>query len=206
MTTSPLTIDNTGITVDSTAITIDATTYTTTSTGASMSQIVLDNTSRGITALCPDGSSQLLVGTVADDGTGDDARVGGNRLKQWAADINAMFAALYSASGFTFSNSVTAALTASQSNMALAAGVNRALLGAAVGGSSVTGFALASVTDGAPLLVRNTSTTDPITIPHLSSASSAANQVSCPAGVAFEIPPQTNCLLSYIVNVWTIIP
>ena len=66
-----------------------------------MSQILLDSTSRGVTTLCPDGSSQVLVGTVANDGTGDGARVGVNRIKQWAADLNTMLAALYAVTNTT---------------------------------------------------------------------------------------------------------
>ena len=169
-----------------------------------MSQILLDSTSRGVTTLCPDGSSQVLVGTVAKDGTGDGARVGVNRIKQWAADLNTMLAALYAAS--TFSASTSSTLTASQNNFALGAGINRWLATAASGGSSVTGIALASVSDGQSLLVRNVSATDSITFPHLSSSSTSTNQVSCPGGVAFLLPPLTNALLTYITNVWTVTP
>jgi hypothetical protein len=41
------------------------------------------------------GSSQLLIGTVYDDKTGDKLRDGGVKLKYWASDINAMTAELY---------------------------------------------------------------------------------------------------------------
>jgi hypothetical protein len=41
-------------------------------------------------------SDQLLIGTVANDGTGDQPHVGGQKLKQWAADLNTMTAELYS--------------------------------------------------------------------------------------------------------------
>jgi hypothetical protein len=48
--------------------------------------LLLDNASR---------SDNLLLGTAPGDGTGDSARIGGTKLKQWAADANAMFSQLY---------------------------------------------------------------------------------------------------------------
>jgi hypothetical protein len=69
-----------------------------------MGLILLDNPSRGSTALLatavpPQVSSQLGVGTTPDDNTGDDAFNGGRKIKQSFADANTMFAELYGKSG-----------------------------------------------------------------------------------------------------------
>lgn len=54
-----------------------------------MARILLDDPAHA------GGSSQLNVGSTANDGTGDDLRDGGLKLKQWATDLNAMTLELY---------------------------------------------------------------------------------------------------------------
>ena len=57
---------------------------------AGADQILLDN-----------GATQLNVGTTANDGTGDTMRAGALKMKQWAADSNAMNTELYAATSGT---------------------------------------------------------------------------------------------------------
>jgi hypothetical protein len=62
-----------------------------------MSQLTLDNPTRGSTTLLsqcspPSTSSQLADGTTVGDGSGDTAFNGARKLKQWAADVNTMMA------------------------------------------------------------------------------------------------------------------
>lgn len=57
--------------------------------GSSTQQILLDDPLHTTT------SDQLLVGAAYDDGTGDKYRDGGVKLKQWAADVNTMFALVF---------------------------------------------------------------------------------------------------------------
>lgn len=89
-----------------------------------MPQILLDDPAHA------GGSSQLLVGTVPNDGTGDPARTAGLKLKQWAADLNTM---LSSQSGQAY----VAPGGATPINAALQAAIN--LLAAAGGGTLYLG-------------------------------------------------------------------
>lgn len=54
-----------------------------------MARILLDDPAHA------GGSSQLGVGSSANDGTGDPLRTGGQKLKTWASDLNAMTNELY---------------------------------------------------------------------------------------------------------------
>jgi len=54
-----------------------------------MPRILLDDPARS------GGTSELEVGSSVNDGTGNPLRTGGQRLKLWAADINAMMVELY---------------------------------------------------------------------------------------------------------------
>lgn len=75
---------------------------------------------------------------------------------------------------------------------------NRLLINAAP--TTLTG--LVAATDGWTLYCRNISTTNALTFAHLSGSSSAANQFSCPQGVAATLAPLTGAFLIYVVNVW----
>jgi len=77
---------------------------------------------------------------------------------------------------------------------------NRLLVTAASGGTTLTG--LVAATDGWNVYIRNMSTTDNITLAHLSASSTAANRFSCPQGVNAIIAPLTGTLLVYVTNVW----
>jgi len=54
-----------------------------------MARILLDDPSRS------GGSSQLGIGAALNDGTGDPLRGGGQKLKYWASDLNAMLTEIY---------------------------------------------------------------------------------------------------------------
>lgn len=105
-----------------------------------------------------------------------------------------------------FTSTVTATLAASQNNYAptgyTAGTTNRLLLAAASGGSTITG--LLAATDGWALLIRNTSTTDNITFPHLSGSSTATNQFSCQNGSSATLEPLASTLAVYVSNVWVL--
>lgn len=106
----------------------------------------------------------------------------------------------------TFASSVTATLAASQNNYSptgyVGGTTNRMLLAAASGGSTITG--LVAATDGWTLYMVNTSTTDSITLTHLSASSSAGNKFSCPQGVSAILAPLASTLLTYVVNQWVV--
>lgn len=76
---------------------------------------------------------------------------------------------------------------------------NRLLVNAAP--TTLTG--LVAATDGWVLYLRNTSTTNALTLAHMSGSSSAANQFSCPQGVNAILAPLTGVQLIYVTNVWT---
>ena len=106
----------------------------------------------------------------------------------------------------TFNASVTDATPGTSTNNYAPAGysagvTNRLLVAAASGGTTITG--LLAAPDGWTLLIRNTSTTDTITFPHLSGSSLAANQFSNSQALGVILPPNTSALLTYISNVWT---
>lgn len=84
-------------------------------------------------------------------------------------------------------------------------GINRLLLAAAAGGSTLTGLLATGIQDNAQVLLRNTSTTDNLILAHQSGSSGSANQFSLPGAQAVELPPLTNALLIYIVNAWTLL-
>jgi len=77
---------------------------------------------------------------------------------------------------------------------------NRLLVTAASGGTTLTG--LVAATDGWNVYIRNMSTTDNITLAHLSASSTAANRFSCPQGVNAIIAPLTGTFLSLGTRSW----
>jgi hypothetical protein len=99
-----------------------------------------------------------------------------------------------------FSSTLPATLATSTNNLAVAGwgpGIDRLRLAAASGGSTLTGLVSTGFADGAPVVLRNTSSTDIITLDHLNGGSAAANQFSLPGAAAFVLPPLTGCLLVY---------
>jgi hypothetical protein len=105
-----------------------------------------------------------------------------------------------------FSNIATATLSATQNNVALASGINWLQWTAASGGSTVTGLSATNATAGALVYVRNYSTTDTITFPHLSGSSSAGNLFSCPQGVSNILGALSGMFLIYDLanTIWTL--
>ena len=105
-----------------------------------------------------------------------------------------------------FSNSVTASPGTTVNNYSptgyVGGTTNLLLFAAASGGTTITG--LAAATNGWTVYLRNTSTTDSITLANLSGSSSAANQFSLPQGVSSIIAPTTGLFLVYVTNQWTI--
>jgi hypothetical protein len=104
----------------------------------------------------------------------------------------------------SFTNSVTDASPGASANNYSPTGysggvTNRLLVNAAP--TTLTG--LVAATDGWALYLRNTSTTNVLTLAHLSGSSSAANQFSCPQGVNATLAPLTGAQLIYVTNVWT---
>lgn len=100
-------------------------------------------------------------------------------------------------------SSVTATLSTAQNNYQPAGWVattNRLLLAAAAGGSAVTGLQTAGVTDGYAVMIKNTSTTDVITFPHLSGSSSAGNQFSNSQGLTATLQPGASALIVLIIG------
>ena len=111
------------------------------------------------------------------------------------------------ASGGTPLSSITASVATGPVNDYDPAGyvagtTNRLLLGAASGGSTLTG--LLAAPDGWSILVRNTSSTDVITLEHLSGSSTSTNQFSLPGASSFDIVPLQSIWFEYVVNVWTV--
>src|SRR5579864_2863948 len=93
-----------------------------------------------------------------------------------------------------FSNKVTdAAPGASQNNYAptgyVGGTTNKLRVGAASGGTSLTGLSSAGVPDGFELLILNTSATDNITFVNQSGSSSAANRFFCTGAVNGSLAP-----------------
>jgi hypothetical protein len=79
-------------------------------------QILLDDPNHAQTGLVSglEHGDQLGVGTIGNDHTGDEARSGGLKFKQWAADINTMFGQIFAMLPMLQSNGAddTTALTA----------------------------------------------------------------------------------------------
>ena len=106
-----------------------------------------------------------------------------------------------------FKNSVTDAAPGTNVNNYAPAGyvagtTNRILVTAAVGGTTFTG--LLAATNGWTVYIKNQSTTDNLSFLHLSGASLAANQFSCPQGVPVVLPPLTGGLFTYTVDHWDV--
>jgi hypothetical protein len=84
-----------------------------------------------------------------------------------------------------------------------AATTTRMLITANSGGTTLTGLNATGVTDGESIYLRNSSTTDFLTLAHASGSSSAGNKFSCPGASDFAIAPLAAVLLVYVVNQWT---
>ena len=177
-----------------------------------MPQTLLDNASRGTTSLLSScvpstTSDQLNAGSAPGDDTGDGAFNFGRKLRQWAADLNAMLSQTmgtptaytvsaapgagplydYAPSGFTLPGTIRLILTP----------------GAActIGGMSSSG-----APDDTEVLIVNASATYSISFLHLASGeTTAANQFSNANGETVVIPPLGAAKAHYVagsINKW----
>jgi hypothetical protein len=177
-------------------------------------QTLLDNAARGATTLlssCQPSttSSQLLDGTSPGDNTGDSAFNAGRKFKQWAADINAMFAILL---GTTTAYSVSDTPGAgpiddySPSGLVLP-GTKRLILTPSVA-CTINGMVATGVTDDYEICIYNASGTYAITFAHLAGGeTTAANQFSNVNALPYVIPPLGRATARYItgsINKWTL--
>lgn len=76
----------------------------------------------------------------------------------------------------------------------------------AAGGSSVTGLFAGLGADGLQIIIRNSSVTDPLTLPALDAASDAANQFSAPRGgvILDPLASVTGTYYAQDINQWVL--
>jgi hypothetical protein len=148
------------------------------------------------------GSTQLLIGTIQDDRTGDPADIGGRKLKAWAAAVNTMTADLSAIELHSLTDAAPGTTVNDYAPTGYTALTSRMLVTAAAGGTTVNGLSATAVADNHRIYWRNQSTTDNTTFAHLAGGQTAGNQFSCPGGVAAILPPLTGAWLIYLVNIW----
>ena len=184
-------------------------------------QIQLDNPSRGSTTLLSQctvnaTSSQVLDGSTPNDGTGDEAFNAVRRIKQWAADLNAMLALfLGTYLGVVVPPTSTSSSPTNNYDPTGGAGTLPATsrIDFNPGGNSYLSGLLSSgsgwaITDEKILTLRNISTTYTVTLGHQNAGSSAANQFWGP-GEDFVMQPGMVVRIQYwagTVNNWVILP
>ncbi len=122
------------------------------------------------------------------------------KIKQWAADINAMTLELYA--GTTAAPpSASVTLAATVDDLAVAAGTRRLIFTPNAGGSTVNGIVLAGVVDGMEVEIFNDSATDSVAFATEALTSTDIYRFKGPAlGVA--IGPGSGAIARYIVNRW----
>jgi hypothetical protein len=175
-----------------------------------MPQTLLDNSTRGTTTLlqsCQPStiSSQLLDGTTPGDNTGDIAFNAGRKLKQWAADVNSMFATLLgSPTAFSVSDTPGAGPIDDYAPSGIGIpGTKRLVL---TPGANCTINGIAGGVDDYEIYIYNASTTYSLIFPHLASGeTTAANQFSNEEAGTQTIPPLGCAKIKYFggsINKW----
>ena len=143
------------------------------------------------------------AGTTAE--TLDFGEVESNGVTWWPQGI--------SGGGITpiFSNSVSATLASGPIEDLLVSGfspgvTNRMILTPAAGGTIIGSIASMGIPDGFSIKLSNPSSTDNLQFLHLSAgAASPLDRIRCMSGNPVFIPPGGAALLSYEINVWTLL-